>query len=39
VLAAAGYETLARQTWPRALLAGGIGCWAVFAYVAYFAIG
>ncbi|MBW2693619.1 MAG: glycosyltransferase family 39 protein [Deltaproteobacteria bacterium] len=39
VLAAAGYEALARQTWPRALLAGGIGCWAVFAYVAYFAIG
>jgi hypothetical protein len=39
VLAAAGYETLARQTWPRALLAGGIGCWAVFAYAAYFAIG
>jgi hypothetical protein len=39
VLAAAGYETLARQSWLRVLLAGGIGCWAVFAYVAYFAIG
>lgn len=38
VLAASGYETLARQTWLRVLLAGGIGCWAVFAYVAYFAI-
>jgi len=39
VLAAAGYETLARRVWLRPLLAGGIGCWAVFAYAAYFAIG
>ncbi|MBW2495541.1 MAG: hypothetical protein JRE43_12370 [Deltaproteobacteria bacterium] len=38
-LAASGYDTLARQSWQRALLVGGIGCWAVFAYVAYFAIG
>jgi hypothetical protein len=38
VLAASGYETLAGRTWLRLLLAGGIGCWAVFAYAAYFAI-
>jgi hypothetical protein len=38
VLAAAGYETLARRTWLRSLLAGAIGCWAMFAYAAYFVI-
>ena len=38
VLAAAGYEPLARRAWARPLLAGGIACWAVFAYAAYFAI-
>lgn len=39
VLAAAGYEKLARRTSLRLLLTGGIACWAVFAYAAYFAIG
>jgi hypothetical protein len=38
VLAAAGYETLARRAWLRPLLVGAIGCWALFAYAAYFVI-
>lgn len=38
VLAAVGYETLARRAWLRPLLAGAVACWAVFAYAAYFAV-
>jgi len=38
-LAASGYALLAQRRWLRPLLVGGLGCWAVFAYAAYFAIG
>jgi hypothetical protein len=39
VLAAAGFELLARRGWLRVPVAALLACWAVFAYAAYFARG
>ena len=38
VLAAAGFDRLRPYRWPRAIVGGGVFCWAVVAYGTYFVV-
>ncbi len=38
LLVAAGFDRLRPYRWPRAVVGGGIACWAVVAYLTYFVV-